>query len=109
MQKSGNTSLVIIALLVLSFPLWIALAGGLFGLLAGLFGLVIGLLAGAIGLVTGIISGIVGATAGIAGWLFNGSFNFDSPVHIWFNPAVLFAIALVLALLFRKKKATTNK
>lgn len=60
---------LIVILLVVSFPVWIGLVAGLFGtligLLGGLFGLLIGLIASAIGLVIGGIAVSVLGTLGM--------------------------------------------
>lgn len=59
-QKQGmsiSTKILLIIVLVLTFPLWIGIVAGLFGgavgLLGGLFGVVVGLIGAAFGLVVG--------------------------------------------------------
>ena len=59
MSKS-NSTLLIVLIVIFTFPLWIAVAGGIFGLIGGLFGAlfsIIGALIGAIGSVIGAIFG----------------------------------------------------
>ncbi len=57
-----KTSSVLLALvIVFTFPIWI-------GLLGGLFGLVFGLLGGIFGLIGGILGGVFGLIGSIFGW-----------------------------------------
>jgi hypothetical protein len=105
MNKSCSPILLII-LLILTFPLWIGLLGGIFGLAAGFIGLVIGLFAGAIGIIVGIFSGIVGGIAEIFSWPFEDHFwGFDHP-FVLFNPLAIFFIALLIAMAWQARKRT---
>jgi len=57
MARQSSTSPVLIPIiLIITFPVWISIAGVVFGLAAGLFGLVFGLIAGLFGLIIGIIA-----------------------------------------------------
>lgn len=96
MTKSTTSALVVV-LIVLTFPVWIGLAGGLFGLLAGLIGLMVGLFAGFIGLIAGLFD-----------WIFDDSFSVW-PFQVVFNPFLLFVIAIVVALILRKRGQVSNK
>lgn len=108
MNKSTPSALLII-ILVLTFPIWIGLLGGAIGLIAGFFGLVIGLFAGAVGLIAGIFGGIVGGIASIFSWMVGGDLHGDfHPIFFVFNPFVLFAVAVLLALAFRKRNQTVK-
>lgn len=75
-KMSGNTLLIAIIILVCTFPLWIGIVGGLFGVIVGLlgaaFGLTVAVLATAVGLVVSavalLVSGIMTAlTTPLAG------------------------------------------
>ena len=90
-----STSTVLIAVfMVLTFPIWIGLAGGLLGLAAGLFGACIGIIAG----IFGIIGGIIGAIVGGIAWLIDGIFGWGfHPFHI---PRFFMLIAVVLLVLY---------
>ncbi len=108
MNKS-TPSVLLIIILVLTFPIWIGLLGGAIGLIAGFFGLVIGLFAGAIGLIAGIFGGIVGGIASIFSWMVGGDLQGDfHPVFFVFNPFVLFAVAILIAIALRKRKQTAK-
>ena len=92
---------VVIILLVLTFPIWIGIAGGLFGL-------IIGLIAGFFGLIAGLFGAIIGAIGALIGAIFDVVFHPWSGE--WHGPhfnAFWFAVALiVLVLLFRSKRQT---
>lgn len=60
-----SSSIVLLVIIVFTFPIWIGLAGGLFGLVFGLIGGFFGLLGGLIGGFFGMIGAIFG---GIFGW-----------------------------------------
>jgi hypothetical protein len=98
MQTRTNSSVLIVILLVLSFPIWIGLLGGLFGIVAGVFGAVFG-----------VIAGIFGAMFGIIGGLFGWAFDWHGPhlFHFGIGPVSLLAMALIIfvVVLVTKKKA----
>jgi len=54
MSRSNSTLLIV--LLIFTFPIWIGIFGGLFGLVAGVFGAVIGIIAGIFGAIIGVFS-----------------------------------------------------
>lgn len=97
MAKSTSTVLIVI-LLILTFPIWIGLAGGIFGLVMGLFGAAIGIIAGILGAIFGVIGEFFG-------WIFGGIFDCDfySP-HVSFpRPITLLLIILVAVLIMRSR------
>jgi hypothetical protein len=101
MSKSTSTVLIAIAM-ILTFPIWIGLAGGVFGLIGGLFGIVIGV----IGAVFGAIAGLIGAVFSGIGWffdlIFGGIFGWDD--HFFYPPRFLTLLALVLLVVFISRK-----
>jgi len=69
-EKQGmttSTKVLLVILLILTFPLWIGIVAGLFGGLVGiigaLFGIVVGLIGAAFGLVAGGIGCVIGGIA----------------------------------------------
>lgn len=66
-KMSTSTKVLLVLLLILTFPIWIGVVAGLFGALVGiigaLFGIIVGFIGAAIGLVAG---GIICAIGGIA-------------------------------------------
>jgi hypothetical protein len=94
--NSSATTALIAVLLVLSFPFWIGIVGGLFGLIIGIFG-------GVIGAIGGIIGGIFGAIGGLIGWIFDWNFHF--PFFFGHSSFVtLVAIILLVVILTKTRK-----
>ncbi len=93
--KSPNSTLLIVLLIVFTFPIWIGIAGGIFGLIAGIFGAVFGIIAGVFGAIFGIIGGLFG-------WLFDWHWPFSVFYH-W-NVFIIFFIILVVVLISRSRK-----
>jgi hypothetical protein len=92
--RSATSPVLIGCLLLLTFPIWIGIAGGLFGIVAGIFGATIGIIAGVFGLVIGII---VLPFKILFGW---GHWGWFPHFHGFLFMAV---IVLVAALLMRRK------
>lgn len=106
MARSSNNSILILVILVLTFPFWIGIAGGLIGLMAGIFGVVIGLVAGAFGLLAGLVGGVFG----FIGWIFDGIFDWDMhPVNFVVSPFLLILLIVAVIMIFRSKQQTAKK
>jgi hypothetical protein len=102
-MKGSTVVLVIIA--IFTFPIWIGIAGGLFGAFFGI-------LAGAIGLVVGIFAGIIGIFASIIGAIFGWDNHWGDFHWHHFSPhpgqavlLVIFVVALGLALRSRSRRS----
>ncbi|MBX2944518.1 MAG: hypothetical protein KF725_01695 [Cyclobacteriaceae bacterium] len=111
MSKSASNALVLIILLV-TFPLWIGLAGGLFGLAIGLFGAVIGIIAGFFGILGGILGAMLGAIAEVFNWIFGGVFSWSGHYfpHVYFpRPFTVLLIVLAIVWLTRSRKKEVKK
>lgn len=93
--NSGTTVLVIL-LVVFTFPIWIGIAGGLFGLVVGLFGAAIGIVAAVFGAVFGVFGAVIGGIFG-DGW---------PSSHFGLN--IFLTVCLVLAII-GLSKAKRNK
>ena len=94
-SKSATSTVLIVLLLVFTFPIWLGIAGGILGVVAGVFGAIIGIFAGIFGAIAGIIGGIFG-------WVFDWHWPFPGFFH-W-NFFTIVAIVLVIALLSRSRK-----
>ncbi len=94
-SKSSTSTLLIVLLIVFTFPLWLGIAGGIFGLIAGLFGAVFGIIAAVFG-------AVIGAIGGIFGWIFDWDWPFSHFYH-W-NIFTIIAIAAVIVLISRSRK-----
>lgn len=90
-SKNSSSSILIILLLVFTFPIWIGITGGLFGLIVGVFG-------AAIGVVVGVLGAIVGIFGAIFGWLFHWNFQMHWP-FAFFGSGFLFTMAVVLTIM----------
>lgn len=100
MQRSST--LLIVIILIITFPFWFGLGAGLFGIIAGLFGGLIGLIAGLIGAIVGIMAAIFKAIFGIGSWHTNWHFGGpDMDAFIWF--ALLIIGALIITRRNRKR------
>ncbi|MCW5910523.1 MAG: hypothetical protein KIT62_05585 [Cyclobacteriaceae bacterium] len=101
MQRSST--LLIVLILFITFPFWIGVGAGLFGMLAGLIGGLFGLIAGLIGAIFGIIGAIFKALFGWGGWHHSWHFNGpDMNAFTWF--ALLIIGALIITRNDKKKK-----
>lgn len=90
-HKSSNT-LLIILLVLITFPFWI----GFFGMAAGIVG---GVLGGVFGAVFGAIGGLLGAFMGIITWPFKMIFGHGNwfPHINGYGIVVLIILAVVIA------------
>jgi hypothetical protein len=79
----SNSTLLIVLLMIFTFPIWIGIFGGLIGLIFGLFGACIGIIAGIFGAIFGSIGSVFG--------IFGGSF----PLSGFFVVALIFLIVLI--------------
>lgn len=86
-SKTTTSTVLIVLLLVFTFPIWIGLAGGLIGIIAGIFGAVVGVIAAIFGAVFGVIGGLFG-------WMFNWH-----PFSGWLHTPIFVITALVIVIL----------
>ena len=86
-SNNGTSTVLIVLILVFTFPIWIGLLGGFIGVVAGLFGTLIGMIAGLFGAIVGMI-------ASIFGWAFDWSWHW--PFGFWNGK--LFAAAVIVFL-----------
>lgn len=93
MTKSLSTVLLIFILLI-TFPIWIGIAGGLLGVIGGVFGAVFGVFAAIFGAIGGVFSAIFGT---LFGW---GHYGWP---HWHFNGYALLAFIIVVALILSKR------
>jgi hypothetical protein len=99
-RTSSASTILLVIFLIITFPIWIGLAGGLFGLVFGLFGAAIGVMAGIFGAIIGLIGSIIGAVFGVFNW-WSWPFSFHVPS---FNLWAAVAIVLFVVLLTRSKR-----
>jgi MFS family permease len=97
MQRTPTVLLVLI--IIITFPFWIALAAVVFGLVVGIFGGIIGLIGGIFGGIVGLIGGIFGGIFGFDSWHWGWSLP-----HFHFNKYVFFALLIIAALVINKRQ-----
>lgn len=88
-SSSGSSTLLVVVLLVLTFPIWFALLAALFGVVIGLFGAVIG-----------IIAAIFGASIAVIALPFKLLFGFGDFHFPFFQTGNGFVILLLLIVAF---------
>ncbi len=54
-RSSSTSTLLIVCIVIFTFPIWIGLFGALFGIAAGLIGGTVGIIAGFFGLLIGLV------------------------------------------------------
>lgn len=96
-SKSSTSSILIVVLIIFTFPVWIGLIGGLFGIIAGVFGAVFGAFGA-------ILGGIFGAFGALLGGFFGWIFDWDCPGYGDWNGLTIAIIILAVVLLSRSRK-----
>jgi hypothetical protein len=96
-KSSSGSALLIIIILIFTFPLWLALGGALIGVLAGLFGAMIGLVAA---LFAGVVALIALPFKALFGWgdlscswpgIFSG---FHGNGYVWLAMVIIAALII---------------
>lgn len=92
---SRTPTVLLVLILIITFPFWFVLAAVIFGLVVGIFGGIIGLIGGIFGGIMGLIGGIFGVIFGFNSW------------HLgWphFNGYLFFALLIIAALVINKRQ-----
>lgn len=84
-SSTGTTALIVL-IIVFTFPLWIGILGGLFGVVMGLLGALIGVVAGVFGAIIGGVASMIG---GVFHWGWQSAFFWNVLL------AILLAVAIV--------------
>lgn len=100
---SRTSTVLLILILVITFPVWIALAAVVFGLTVGIFGGLVGLIGGLFGGIFGAIMGLIGGFFGLIFGSPDLHFGWDWP-DFHFNRYVFFALLIVVALVISKRQ-----
>lgn len=89
-----TSSLLLILVVIFTFPIWIGLAGGLFGITIGLAG-------GLFGMVMGLFGAIIGVVASVFKFLFMGVTGFHDfhGLHFFSHPAIWMTCLIVAAII----------
>jgi len=96
-RNTTTSSVLIAVLIVITFPIWIGIIGGLFGVVAGLFGAMFGIIAGVFG-------AVIGGIGGVFGWMVDPFWHdgFHGP-FIGGKIFMLIAVVIVVLLITRRK------
>lgn len=109
MQSKTLTTVLIVIICVLLFPVIIGLIGGVFGIIGSVIGGVFGLIGGVFGAVFGLIGGLFAAVFSFIGWIFGFPFHWDGP-DFFHNDLFAFVIlALVIVMISRARNSRPRK
>jgi len=98
-RSSAGSTLLIVIILVLTFPVWIAIGGALIGVVAGLFGAMIGVVAALFAGAIALIALPFKILFGWGDWSCNWP-GFSGNGYVWF--AMLIIAALIISKRSRK-------
>lgn len=101
-QRSSSSTILIILILVLTFPVWLTLGGVLFGVIAGLFGALIGVFGGLFGALIGGLFALIALPFKI---LF-GDWGYHGPFHFGDHTLTIIALIVLVALVMRRQRST---
>jgi hypothetical protein len=96
-NDSSSTHILMIILMIITFPIWFAVGAALFGLVAGIFGAMLGVFGAIFG---GLMALIALPFKILFGW-HNGWHWFP---HFHFNAFVMIAAIIVVALIVKNRK-----
>ncbi|HEU5146100.1 MAG TPA: hypothetical protein VFT90_05265 [Chryseosolibacter sp.] len=104
MDSKSVTTLLIVIICILLFPVIIGIIGGVFGVIGGIIGAVFGAIGGALGAIFGVIGAIFGAIFGVIGWIFDRDFYWDEPFHNFGSDfATVLVLVIIVALVARSR------
>jgi energy-converting hydrogenase Eha subunit A len=95
--KMRTSSVLLVILLIITFPIWLGIAGGLIGLAFGLIG-------GAIGIVVGVFGAVLGAIGAMIGAFFEVLFGDWRYTHV--SPFWIAVGVIILAVAVRSRRQT---
>jgi hypothetical protein len=93
-RSNSTSTLLVIVLLIFTFPIWFSVGAALFGVIAGMLGAAVG-----------IAGALVGLLAAAVALPFEVIFGWDNYHHISFdwNPSVWLALLVIAVFLVRRK------
>ncbi|HEY5691608.1 MAG TPA: hypothetical protein VIS49_09140 [Cyclobacteriaceae bacterium] len=99
---SRGAALFLAFILIFTFPIWIGLLAGGFGLMVGIFGGIFGIIGSIIGAIFNVIGSVFSAIFGAFDWGWSGTPIFHSHLHM--NRYAFLAFIIVIALIISKKR-----
>lgn len=104
MDSKTLTTVVVVFLGVLFFPVFIAVAGGFVGVLGAVVGGFVGIIGGVFGAIFGVIGGIIGGIFGFIGWIFGGAFHCAWPFHFAGGRMIAVFLAIIIVAMIARSK-----
>lgn len=103
-----GATLLLAIIVLFTFPIWLGLIAGGFGLIIGIFGAMFGMIAGVFGAIFGLFGWIIESIFnGIFGWGHDWSF-FSFP-HFHINRFGTVALIIIAAFLISRRNAVKDK
>ena len=104
--RSQSSTILIVLILLITFPVWMAAGAVIFGILAGVFGAVIGIFAALVGVCVALIALPFKILFGIGSWGWNDwGWHGIFPVHY---KGFFFIVLIVIALLIVQGRKKLN-
>lgn len=100
-QRSQSSTLLLILILVITFPVWLVVGGVLFGILAGVFGALIGVFGALLGGFFALVALPFKILFGDWGIHDGGIFHFQD------NTLTIIAIVILVALVVRRQRSAS--
>ena len=105
MDSRTLTTVVVVFLFVLFFPVFLAVAGGFVGVLGAVVGGFVGIIGGVFGAFFGLMGGIIGGLMSFFGWIFGGAFHWGWPFHFSGGRIIaIFLAILIVGMISRSKR-----
>jgi hypothetical protein len=108
MDPKTVTTIIIVCICVLLFPLAIGIIGGIFGVIGSVIGGLFGLIGGVFGIIMGVIGAFLGAIFGVFGWIFDGEHRWGHHGINFFNRDVFALIIVVIVVLMISRSRATR-
>ncbi len=99
-SSTSSTTVLMILILIITFPFWIAIGGVIIGLLAGMFGVALGLVGALFGGMIALVALPFKLLFGWSDWSCNFPFGFSGFHH---NGFVWLALLILAALVISKR------
>ena len=99
---SKGATLFLAFILIFTFPIWIGLFAGGFGLVVGILGGIFGIIGSIIGAIFGAIGAVFSAIFGVIDWSWSNT-HFHFP-HFHLNGYAFLAFIIVVALIVSKRR-----
>ena len=96
-NTSASNQVLVVLLLIITFPVWFAAGAAVLGIMAGLAGAFIGIF----GAIFGVLAAIIFLPFKL---LFGGSHGWHWFPHLHFNGYVLLAVIIIAALIVKRRR-----